>query len=152
MKKFIPIILFVAFSSILNAQSDLFLKVKKAMQENHPEISLDNRLIAINIWSVNNQESRDANKQFNNTYKIYEFAKLKGGLKGLICVSINKDGESSSIILNKDGAAKLIPLNSVDISTSNAINNIVFDEQGVEVYKNIAPNKVFESINKLVTR
>ena len=151
MRKLIPIILFFAFTSVLNAQSDLFLKVKQALKETHPEISTENRLIAVNIWSSNNQESREANKQFNNNYKIYEFAKLKGGLKGLICVAINKEGESSSIILNKDGATKLIQLNDVKIADSN-ISNIVFDEQGNEVYKNLVPDKIFESINKLITR
>lgn len=151
MKKITLTFLFVAFSIFLNAQSDLFLKVKKAIQEEHPEISTDNRLIAINVWSANDQTSREANKQFNNVYKIYEFAKLKGGLKGIVCVAINKDGESASIILTKDGATKLIQLNKADLSgLSNG--NAVFDDKGVEVYKNISSDKVFESINKLITR
>ncbi len=152
MRKLIPIVLFMAFSTLLNAQSNLFLKVKQAIKEKHPEISVDNKLIAVNIWSANNQESREANKQFNNNYKIYEFAKLKGGLKGIICVAINTEGESSSIILNKDGASKLIQLNGIDVSNSNAMSNVVFDDQGNEIYKNLPPDKIFESINKLITR
>ncbi len=151
MRKFTLTFLFVASTIFLNAQSDLFSKVKKAIQEEHPEISIESRLIAINVWSANDQASRDANKQFNNVYKIYEFAKLKGGLKGLVSVAINKDGESASIILNKDGATKLIQLNNVDLAgLSNG--NTVFDDKGVEVYKNISSDKIFESINKLITR
>lgn len=151
MRKLSLILFFSAITTILNAQSDLFLKVKKAIQENHPEISLQNRLIGVNIWSANNAESREANKQFNSVYKIYEFAKLQGGRKGLICVTINKEGDAASIILNKDGATKLIQLNNFDVSAITN-SNFVFDEQGTEVYKNISSEKIFESINKLITR
>jgi hypothetical protein len=84
-------------------------------------------------------------------YKIYEFAKLKGGLKGLVCVIINKEGDAASIILNKDGATKLIQLNNLDVP-SNTVSNFVFDENGKEVYKNIPSGKIFESINQLITR
>ncbi|MBA2611772.1 MAG: hypothetical protein H0U95_07375 [Bacteroidetes bacterium] len=150
MRKFTLLFLFVASTTFINAQSDLYIKVKKALREDHPEISLDKHLIAVNIWSANNQESREANKQFNKNYSIYEFAKLKGGLKGLICVSINKEGESATFILNKDGATKLIQLNSVEVT--NTPSNFVFDDQGQEVYKNIPSEKIFESINKLITR
>jgi hypothetical protein len=151
MKKTAILFLFVAFTNFLNAQSDLFLKVKKAIKENHPEINLEHKLIAVNVWLVSNQESRDANKQFNNGYKIYEFAKLTGGLKGLICVTVNKEGDAASIILNKDGATKLIQLNALDVPV-NTVSNFVFDENGTEVYKNIPSGKIFESINKLITR
>ncbi|MDP3556986.1 MAG: hypothetical protein Q8T03_06395 [Bacteroidota bacterium] len=150
MKKLSLIFLFSIFAMFLNAQSDVYLKVKKAIQENYPEISLENKLIAINNWSANNQESREANKEFNRIYKIYEFAKLKGGLKGLVCVSINDEGDGASIILNKDGASKLLQLNKIEISTPNS--NVVFDDKGNEVYKNISSDKIFESINKLITR
>lgn len=151
MKKIAILFLFVAFTNFLNAQSDLFLTVKKAIKENYPEVNLEHKLIAVNVWLVSNQESRDANKQFNNVYKIYEFAKLTGGLKGLVCVIINKEGDAASIILNKDGATKLIQLNNLDVP-ANAVSNFVFDENGKEVYKNIPSGKIFESINKLITR
>ena len=152
MRKITLTFLFVALSVILNAQSDLFSKVKKSLKETHPEVNFDNHLIAVNVWSANDAASREANKQFNKVYGIYEFAKLKGGLKGLICVTINKDGESASIILNKDGATKLIQLSNIDVSALNSNTNSVFDENGVEVYKNISSDKIFESINKLITR
>ncbi|MDP1802877.1 MAG: hypothetical protein Q8L81_16060 [Bacteroidota bacterium] len=150
MRKLALLCLFIAFNSFLSAQSDLYVKVKKAMQEDHPEINLENHLVAVNIWSANNQESREANKQFNKNYSIYEFAKLKGGLKGLICVSINKEGESAAVLLSKDGATKLIQLNSVEVTATPS--NFVFDDQGKEIYKNIPSEKIFESINKLITR
>lgn len=152
MRKITLTLLFVASSIFLNAQSDLFSKVKKGLREIHPELNLENHLIAVNVWSANDAASREANKQFNKVYGIYEFAKLKGGLKGLICVTINKDGESASIILNKDGATKLIQLSNIDVASLNSNTNSVFDENGVEVYKNISSDKIFESINQLITR
>ena len=151
MRQITFIVLFTAFSAFLNAQSDAFLKLKNSIKESHPEINLENKLIAVNVWSANDQESREANKQFNRVYSIYEFAKLKGGLKGLVCITVNKDGDATSIILNKDGATKLIQVNAVEIS-SNTNSNFVFDDKGNEVYKNISSDKIFESINKLITR
>lgn len=151
MKKLYIIFLFSALALCSKAQSDVFLKVKKAIKENYPEINLENKLIAVNVWSASDQGSREANKQFNRVYYIYEFAKLKGGLKGLFCVTINKEGDATTIILNKDGATKLLSLNKVDISLPSN-SNFVFDDQGKEVYKNISSDKIFESINKLITR
>ena len=138
-------------ATFLNAQSDVYLKLKNAIKENHPEINLENKLIAVNVWSANNPESREVNKQLNRVYTIYEFAKLKGGLKGLVCVTINKDGDAASIILNKDGATKLIQLNTFEISSASN-SNFIFDDKGNEVYKNISSDKIFESVNKLITR
>ena len=149
MKKIITIAFLVLIFKT-NAQTDLFEKIKNTMKIEHPEIKLDNKLISINIWNSSNQDSRDANKQFNKAYSVYEFAKLKGGLKGIICVTINKLQENASIILTKDGATKIIVINTIKVEES--LNNIVFDQQGNEVYKNIATDKIFESINKLITR
>jgi len=151
MRKLSFIFLLSTIATFLNAQSDVYLKLKNAIKENHPEINLENKLIAVNVWSANNPESREVNKQLNRVYTIYEFAKLKGGLKGLVCVTINKDGDAASIILNKDGATKLIQLNTFEISSASN-SNFIFDDKGNEVYKNISSDKIFESVNKLITR
>lgn len=152
MKKITLIVLLVAGMNVLQAQSDLFIKIKKAIVENYPDVTIENKLIAVNFWSTSNEQSREVNKQFNKAYKIYEFAKLKGGSKGLVAVAINNEGAATATILNKDGATKLITLNSIDISTTNEFTNVVFDYQGNEVYKNTLPEKIAESINKLITR
>jgi len=133
-----------------NAQIDLFEKIKNKLKIEHPEIILDNKLIAVNIWSAANQDSREANKQYNKAYNIYEFAKLKGGHKGIVCVTINKTEENATIILTKDGVGKLIEINNV--KADETLTNIVFDENGNLVYKNLAFDKIFESVNKLITR
>jgi uncharacterized membrane protein YgcG len=53
MKKIATLILFFAFTSCLNAQSDLFLKVKKAIKENYPEVNLEHKLISVEKYSSN---------------------------------------------------------------------------------------------------
>ena len=151
MKKIITL-LFLTFMLKANSQSDLYTKIKNQLKSEHSEINLENKLIAVSFWSANDLTSRDANKQFNKVYTTYEFAKLKGGLKGIICITINKTSENATIGLAKDGVNKLIPINNVDLNDVGTLTNIVYDTQGNEVYKNIAPEKIFESINKLITR
>lgn len=152
MKKINLILLFVAFNYFLNAQSDLFLQIKKIVKENYPEINLENKLISVNFWSVSDLESRESNKEFNKAYSTYEYAKLKGGLKGLVCVSVNNESEAALTIMNKDGASKLISLSNTKITNPNNASNIVFDSNGNKVYENISSAKIVESFNKLITR
>lgn len=151
MKKMITL-LFLTFMLKANSQSDLYTKIKNQLKSEHSEINLENKLIAVSFWSAKDLTSRDANKQFNKVYTTYEFAKLKGGLKGIICITINKTSENATIGLAKDGVNKLIPINNVDLNDVGTLTNIVYDTQGNEVYKNIAPEKIFESFNKLITR
>ncbi len=151
MKKLATIVLLV-FMVKANAQLSLFVKIKNQLKIEHPEISLENKLIAVNVWTSADKNSCDANKQFNKAFNIYEFAKLKGGVKGIICVTINKLNETATIILMKDSANKLIQINNINLNDISNVTNSVFDAQGNEVYKNLATDKIFESINKLITR
>jgi hypothetical protein len=151
MKKLITL-LFFTFIVKVNAQTDLYFKLKSQLKSEHPEISLENKLIAVSFWSPDNSETREANKEFNKAYKMYEFAKLKGGFKGIVCLAVNKTGENASIILNKDGVNKVITLNGIDIKSYSNLTNVVFDSQGNEVLKNIAHEQIFESIHNLITR
>ncbi|MDX2171470.1 MAG: hypothetical protein SFY56_00010 [Bacteroidota bacterium] len=151
MKKIITL-LFLTFIVKVNAQTDLYFKLKSQLKIEHPEINLENKLIAISVWSPDNSESREANKEFNKVYKTYEFAKLKGGFKGIVCLAINKTGENASIILNKDGVNKVINLTGIDVKSNSSLTNVVFDSQGNEVLKNISHEQIFESIHNLITR
>lgn len=137
------------------SQADLYYKISRYLNMTHPEISLDNRLIALNVWSTSDNESREANKQFDKAYSIYEFAKLKGGNKGIVVLSISKDNLSTvaTIALTKDGVKKMIAVKWEEIEgISPDLSNIVFDSTGGTVYKDLPSGKVFESINQLITR
>ena len=90
---------------------------------------------------MENQESREANKSFEKTYSVYEYAHLKGGSKGLIVISFNKENLSSTAVItyNKDGISKIIPFKLSDLeSLDESTSNLVFDSAGNEIYKNLS--------------
>jgi hypothetical protein len=156
MKKLLLICSAFFLSTFLNAQSDLYVKIKKALQQTHPELVTDNKLLAINIWSVEDINGRETNKSFEKAYHVYEFARLKGGLRGLVFVTLNVDNLSSTatITLSKDGVIKSISLKAEDVEGLNSygIENVVFDSTGNSVYKNLSASTVFSSIQSLITR
>jgi hypothetical protein len=156
MKKLLLIVSTFFLSTFLNAQSDLYVKIKKALQQTHPELVTDNKLIAINIWSVEDANSRERNKSFEKAYNVYQVARLKGGLRGLVVVTLNLDNLSSTatIALGKDNVVKSVSLKANDVEALNSygIENIVFDSTGNSVYKNLSASTIFSSIQSLITR
>ena len=138
------------------AQVNIYNALIKKIKEIHPEIATQNKVIAFNIWSLENRESREINLSFDRAFKIYEFAKLKGGSGGFIAVavSLEKLGASQNIALLKDGNIKIISLSADEIQELNAtqLSNAVFDDKGNRIYQNLRSNEVVESINKLITR
>lgn len=156
MKKLLLLLVLSSFSILTKAQVNLYFKVRDLVQITHPEINLDGKLISVNIWSVDNQESREANKGFDKAYKVYESAKLKGGLKGLVSIAVNVDNLSSvaTISYRKDNVTKLISckLEDLDDFKSAGFSNVVYDSKGFIVFKDLKSADVFQSINSLITR
>jgi hypothetical protein len=156
MKKLSLTLILLVFTLMTNAQATVFFKVKEAINLTHPEINLENKLIALTIWSVGDAESRETNKSFDKACKVYELAKLKGGSNGIVAVSFNKENLSSmaSIAFQKDGITKVVALKLEDVPELNGaqFSNMVFNSDGVLVYKDLPASKVFESINNLITR
>ena len=103
-----------------------------------------------------NQTGVDLNKAFEKVANTYEFAHLKGGLKGIVVLLINKDNLSSlaNISLSKDGIKKSINLKLSDLKQHNSDlpSNIIFDSNGKIIYNNLEAINVFEKINQLITR
>lgn len=155
MKKTISILL-IAFASLsAAAQDQLYKQLVQLIQENNPQVKTDNKLIAVNFWSIKDLNSREANKAFNKAVNVYEVARLKGGLKGLIAIAVCTDGDEaeSVIVLNKDGNTRLIPLKNTNFHTDLLKpGNWVFDSQGVAVYSNLQTTTIFNAINQLITR
>jgi len=155
MKKNMFAVSFLFCALFTNAQNALYQDVITLITRSHPEISTDNKLIAINVWSIDNSESREANKSFEKAYKVYEHALLKGGNKGIVVVSLNKENLSEMAVISyqKDGVAKV---HSFKISELEAIDqvtsNVVFDSNGNEVSKNLSSQAIFTSIQHLITR
>ncbi len=151
--------MFVLGAFLSNAQVSLYNKLNSFVSNQTKEV-VNNRLIAINIWSVNNKVSRAINDEFDEAYKTYEFAKLKGGKNGIIVLNINLDSDpvNTDITLEKDGITKAIKIPSDNSDIINLLKekpagyNIVFDESGNVVYENLAQGSIFSAIQKLITR
>ena len=141
---------------LLSAQSNLNFDVKNLIYSNYPNTNIENTLLAINFWSVSDSKSRDLNKAFEKVANTYEFAHLKGGLKGIVVLLINKDNLSSlaNISLSKDGIKKSINLKLSDLKQHNSDlpSNIIFDSNGKIIYDNLEAINVYEKINQLITR
>ena len=141
---------------LLSAQSNLNFEVKNLIYSNYPNTNIENTLLAINFWSVSDAKSRDLNKAFEKVANTYEFAHLKGGLKGIVVLLVNKDNLSSlaNISLSKDGIKKSINLKLSDLKQHNSDlpSNIIFDSNGKIIYNNLDAINVFEKINQLITR
>jgi len=141
---------------LLSAQSNLNFEIKNLIYSQYPNTNIENTLLAINFWSVSDSKSRDLNNAFEKVANTYEFAHLKGGLKGIVVLLINKDNLSSlaNISLSKDGIKKAINLKLSDLKQHNSDlpSNIIFDSNGKIIYNNLEAINVFEKINQLITR
>ena len=156
MKKNIFTGFIILYTSLLSAQSNLNFEVKNLIYSQYPNTNIENTLLAINFWSVSDAKSRDLNKAFEKVANTYEFAHLKGGLKGIVVLLINKDNLSSiaNISLSKDGIKKSINLKLSDLKQHNSDlpSNIIFDSNGKIIYNNLEAINVFEKINQLISR
>lgn len=158
-KHFINLFLLLFLSFVGSAQTDLYNKLSSFIS-NQTKEKIESRLIAVNLWAVNDKSSRELNQEFEEAYKTFEYAKLKGGNKGIIVLNINLDNDvvNADITLKKDGITKLIKVSNDNTEIINALKgkspgyNIVFDDKGNLVYENLIQGSVFTSIQKLITR
>lgn len=154
MRGYLLFFTFFVCLSFTKAQTGLFNKVKLLLQQTHPEIALDNKLIAINVWQLSDMRSRELNKDFEKAAQVYQVAKLKGGTKGLIVVCVNRDHLTAEAVvaMSKDGIVRSVSLSLDELSEAAAIKNIVFDMYGNEVYADLENGQAYPSIQKLITR
>jgi hypothetical protein len=154
MNKILTLFVALICSSHAFSQDELYGQIRRVLALKQPDLVTSSRLIAFNSWSAADAEGREINKELDKTYKTFEFAKLKGGQKGMVAVSICTDGQAGSLtVLNNDGVRKLIPLTTEDIKKLDAgLKNGVFDSSGQFVYKNLEPGEMFTSVQKLITR
>ena len=152
MKNIITAIL-LFFAGSIFSQQDLFKKIKEQLKKEHPEMNVENKLIVVNVWSVNDSKSREKNMQLTKAYTFYEHAKLKGGLKGMIAVVFCTDNDvaTEDIILTKDKTLKPIVLKDKKDLSFPEISNIIFDSNGNVIKKNMTTD-IFEEVHQLITR
>ncbi len=137
-----------------SGQNGLCAKLRLLVQQTHPEISIENKLIAVYVWQIDDEESRKTGQSFEKACEVYRAAKLKGGSKGLIVVGINRDNLTAhaNIVLQKDGIQRTISMKMQDIPEAQGVRNMVFDAWGNEVYSDLSPEEPYQSIQKLITR
>ena len=156
MKKNLLLFALIVFGTFSKAQFNFYVEVKKIISISNPDIDLENKLIGINVLNLSNKDSKEATKQFEKAFTVYEYAKLKGGKNGFVSVSIVLDELSSmiTISLKRDKIIKTILINADDISLKRELNfsNIIFNSDGNLVYKDLQATKIFESVNSLITR
>lgn len=150
MKKTI-LLLLVLLSFYGKSQVSLYKQIKDAISAENPKINFDEKLIALNVWQASDVESRNANKEFDKVYKIYEFAKLKGGLRGVVVANVNLMDQTASILLKKDGIEKLITI-SINSNELEGKKNLIFNSNGDKIFENIESTQVFKTFNNLITR
>lgn len=157
--KALYISIFVLGSIVANAQSDLYNKLNSFLTNQTKEI-VANRMIAINVWSSSDKTSREINAEFEKVFNTYDYAKLKGGSRGIIVLNINldQDAVNSNITAKKDGVTRSITIPSDNSEILKELKdkptgyNIVFDSSGNVVYEYLTSGNVFNSIHQLITR
>lgn len=158
--KSIYISIFVLGTLFSKAQSELYNKLNSFLTTQTKEVLVNQRLIAINVWSIEDKNSRDLNIEFEKAFKAFDYAKLKGGNKGIVVLNINIDNNSvnGDITLKKDGITKMISIPSDNVGILKELKgkpagyNIVFDSNGNKVYENLSTGSVFKSVQQLITR
>ncbi len=160
MKKNIFLILCFGILTIsLKSQVLDYNSLVSYIQTNTKENTKD-KIIAVNVWSVNNKISRDANIDLNNTAFIFKDAKLKNGSKGMIgiVICIDNDEVINNITLQKDGINTLIKINASQVPPSLLLNNktagynVGFDSNGIVLFENLQNTTFLNSIRNLITR
>ena len=163
MKK-IMFLFFITFFLETNAQQPNYTSIRKTITELYPEIDFSNKLLVLCVWNSENNKSREQNKEFNRTAFTYQGARLKGGLKGTVFVSICSDKNKTSfdIAQQKDNlttAYIICDENGFDangklqkMTLTPTTQNIVFDANGDTIYTNLTTETIFTSFNSLITR
>jgi hypothetical protein len=148
------LILTFLIAGTLYSQENLYLQIKEQVKVQHPGLHTANKLMIVNVWSVNDAQSRQANIQINKAIAVYEGAKLKGGPRGVAGVLLCKDEDSqmATIALGKDEISKAKTLHMKSHLALDQISNIIFDANGNEVARNIQPENIYDTIHQLITR
>lgn len=156
MKKLILFFGLVICGLSIKAQTPSYDQLVKIIKEKLPNLDVSNKLIAIHVWSASNKASRETNKEFDKAYTIWEHAKLKNGIQGLVVISCNiDDATTGAITAGKDGIVKMPLINHSEyafLSTLSAGTNIVYDNTSSKVYQDLTSDKVFNSFVQLITR
>lgn len=163
MKKLI-LIPFLLLSFVMQSQTFDYIAIRKVISETYPEIDFSNKLLAISVWNSTDKMSRDMNAELHRTYTVYKDAKLSGGLKGIVFISISNDTDEMNFKIAEKKDALHFPFTVCDFQSyslhgklsqmkfNKNITNVVFDSHGNLIYTNLQTEAIFKSFNALITR
>ncbi len=163
MKKLV-LIPFLLLSFVIHSQTFDYTAIRKVISETYPEIDFSNKLLAISIWNSTDKTSRDRNTELHRTYAVYKDAKLSGGLKGVVFISISNDTDEMNFKIAEKKDALNFPFTLCDFeayslrSKLSQMNlhknttNVVFDSNGKLIFTDLQTESIFKSFNALITR
>ncbi|MDP3558691.1 MAG: hypothetical protein Q8T03_15060 [Bacteroidota bacterium] len=138
------------------AQNPTYNQLVSIINTKMPGLDASNKLIAFQVWSTTDVKSRDANKEFDRLYTIYENVKFKDAHKGTIVISCNIDDVTlGNITSTKDGIKKVISINKSEFSFLNSLTsgtNLMYNNNTIKVYENLPTEKIWNSYTQLIIR
>ncbi len=153
------VFLMLGLQQVYFSQTASYANVKSLLETYLDGASLDNKLLVLQVWSVNSPASREQNQALDKTFYTYQHAKLKGGAKGMAAITLCLDnGSNATIAYTKDGMTHLKSIAMQEVSSLQTLTalsatyNIVFDNTGQKLYEALPANKWFSSIQQLITR
>jgi hypothetical protein len=150
MKK-ISIILLFLWCKAITGQSEGVSEVRNAMNNKYPTVSHEGKIIFIASELNGKKYAPEELKELEKTATVYQFAKLKGGLKGIICLLLVKDA-SREVELNKLGIEKVMKLQEKDLSSID-LKTAMFVSSDGQVTPYLPNNiNIFSMVNSLITR
>lgn len=162
MKKIILLCLFLTGLHGFSQSAGTYNQIIAFLHQAHPEISTENKLIVLNVWSSDDAASRETNKAFKGLHDTYDGAILKDSRKGMVFISVStdKDEVTYTIALQKDGISNCVTycdfkgrydgvIKSLQLG---AANNVVYSGKGELLFGNLDHTNARSSIISLLTR
>lgn len=149
MRKILTILILLCLNKHY-AQTEISSQLKDALTKNYSDLQLENKLIMINhAVSTMDVMQQKINSEFERSATVYKNAKLKGGVKGIICVMIVDDTEQE--ITFKKSIKNCFFIRSTEINIP-ITKTMIIDSEGTVVYGNIDETKIYTTVQSLITR
>lgn len=155
MKRFGLLFSALFICAAFQAQETFYERVKASILEKYPQTELSGKILLVNILS-DEFETRESVKSADHVAGIYKVAKLRGGPDGVVSVAVTRKIQESAatIAIRNDGVSHtlLVDGSAMENELRNAPQNVVYDSNGKEIYRNLPPAAIFNSILQLITR
>lgn len=159
----LSLFLLCLISRKINAQVS-FETITKFILKYDSKAKLDDKLIMISFWSVADVETREATKEMQRVFKIYENAKLLNGSKGVYFLNFctNTDKFDYKLAIQKDSLVNNLSFmitqddysslnNSLKLSESKN-KTLLFNSKGDIISGDFKKEEVFKLLLNQITR